>query len=303
MAMIALSVQDTSPPGDYCPSDGQLAAFAEGRLKHNEREMMLAHLIACPSCYSQWLDTSFSKPVATENVRKTRPLGLSVTWWHRLCIGFPLAAAACLLFFLMTPIPLSTQIARSYQTALAQNSSFRSGEQILAFGLPWEETQQRFAFGASAKQNPEHRAFGAGLWSGRHAFSKNQPSPPMPDILSPGWPGDPIQAQHWSETQYGICFSMGRWCFLLQAVCLSDKAFSQSFWKQQAAISDQIQKDFALAVKDGSTHARIVGERLSTIQSVLKASAQKGLTRKQRRKVAREVGILTEYLSPSVSER
>ncbi len=301
MALITLGVQEKSPPGD-CPSEEQLAAFAEGRLKNDKREMILGHLIACPSCYRQWLDISFFAPVATEKVRKTRTSGMSSVWWHRLCISFPLAAAACLIFFLITPIPLANQIARSYQSVLAQNISFRAGEQPLAFGLPWEEPQQRFAFGTSARHDPENRAFGAGLWSGRQRFSETRPPTPMPDILSPKWQGDPTDAAHWSETQYGIYFSMGRWCFLLRTVCLSDKGFSQSFWEQQRSLSDMIGRDFASVVKDDSTQARIAGGRLRNIQSALEKFAQKSPSRKQRRKAAHEVGILMDYLSPSVSE-
>lgn len=318
--LIALGVQEQSPPGD-CPSDEQIAAFADGQLKNDERKMILAHLNACPSCYRQWLDISFftitdtkalqesyssDLPVietVTKKMQKIIPsFRLSSAWWERLSIGFAVAAAACLLLFMMTPIPLEIQITRSYQSALVQKPAFKAGEeQAQALGLPWEKAERHFAFGTSPRHDPEYRAFGAGLWSGRQAFSGVRQTYPMPAMLSPKWKNSPTDADHWSETRYGIYYTMGRWCFLLRAICLSDSRFSQNFWEEQRTISDRIEKDFISAEKSDSTRFRIVKERLRNIQSALNASVQESPSRKQRRKAARELAMLTDYLSPSLT--
>lgn len=311
--LLALASREPADKGP-CPSVGELAAFSDGAMKSGKRKAMMAHLDACPSCYSDWL--ALPPP-------SNRPLSL----WERLVSGinkavapcaafikarkirpFPglvRAAAACAIFVLASvyffwPQPLDTdeRISELYQEDFVQEMRFSAGAANKIFILPWNKPIQSYGFGSSDRYAPPYRAFGAGLWTGKQELSAEKSPAHKPDFLSPGWQNDAIKAEEWSETPHAIYFSMGRWCFLLRSVCLSTSEVPPVFWEQQKSLLEQIQNDFGKNAEEIGEDARIVTDRLRNIKSAFEDTERKSLSKNQRGKIDREIGILTDRLSP-----
>lgn len=325
--LLALAVQEEKP-AEPCPSDEQLAAFIDGRLNTNEHEDILKHLNACSPCYRQWSDISsvlegeqepepgldhslgYPGPVGLPNPAdcKSRPGQVGpnddqapeplsrICIWERAAAGFAFAVAACLVLFLNFYIPpVENLIAESYKTAFTQEMTFRHDNLGKVLSFPWEKSGQAYGFSPSGQPDPGSRAFGSGLWSGSQELPKLKKTTPMPDFLSSKWKDETgTKANNWSETPWAHYFSMGQWCFLLRAVCMSDTDILPAFWDQQNLILKQIQKHFE---KNGED-ARIVSQRLGNIKSVLEKLNRNSPGKKQRRKIASELAMLIEYLSP-----
>ncbi|MCP4353958.1 MAG: zf-HC2 domain-containing protein [Desulfobacterales bacterium] len=284
--LLALAVQEEKP-AEPCPSDEQLAAFIDGRLNADERKDILKHLNTCSPCYRQWMDISS----VLEQEHAPEPLPRIYHIWKQASNSLAFAMAACLALFLTFYIPpLENLLTESYQTAFTQEMSFRHDNLDKALRFPWEESGQTYRFSPSDRSDPSYRAFGAGLWSGRQEFSKGKKTTPMPVFLSSKWKDQTgINQDNRTETQWAVYFSMGRWCFLLRTVCVSDTDILPAFRDQQHIILKEFQKYFE--------KNRIVSQRLGNIKSVLENS-QDSIGKKQRRKIASEIVMLMEYLSP-----
>ncbi len=288
--LLALAVQEEKT-ADPCPSDEQLAAFIDGRLNTDERENILKHLNACPSCYRQWLDISS----ILEEEQDAEPLS-RIHIWERAASGLAFAMAACLvLFFNFYIPPVENLLTESYQTAFTQEMTFKYDNMDKALSFPWEKTDQAYGFSPSDRSDPACRAFGAGLWSGRQELPKGKKATPMPRFLSLKWKDETgTKGDNWTETQWSPYFSMGRWCFLLRVVCMSDTDILPGFWDQQNLILKEIQKHFE---KNGED-ARVVSQRLGNIKSVLNRNSP---GKKQRRIIVSELDMVIEHLSPQLT--
>lgn len=192
------------------------------------------------------------------------------------------------------PYFFSNPLDKSFQIAITQNLT--QSEQNIR--LPWEISEKTSYGFSSAKQIcPDKRAFGAGLWTGREALSEKEKKAPMPEFLKWKKGGREIaDAEDWSETEWRPYFSMGRWCLLMRAVCLSDKDAPDEFWEKQSGILEGLKKAFDEMPEDIKTDERIIEAVLNRVEAALNAKEGKAPDKKSRRKIAREIGQLISYL-------
>ncbi|MDM8536055.1 hypothetical protein QUF70_04815 [Desulfobacterales bacterium HSG17] len=207
--------------------------------------------------------------------------------------GFGMAAACLMLFFLIPgqkQSDLSKLIAQSYDTAIMEKIPFETG-------FPGSGS---LAFNSSEK-NVSARAFRAGLWTGRQTLSKDI-SVKKPDFLSPKWQGDTqITADKWTDTPWAVYFQMGRWCFLMQSVCMSENRGTESYWDKQTDILNAIQIAFKETSEKNQEDARFINLRLNNISAVLEKSGQKIPGIFQCRSINKEISTFIEYMVPGIS--
>ena len=309
--LLALASQEPADKGQ-CPSVWELAAFNDGGMRSGKRKAMMMHLDACPTCYSDWLalpppphrplslrtrlrsaiDTAVT--ACSEFAEAYRPHSFS---------GLVQAAAVCLLVFISAyhlrhKTDMAEQIGESYQAPFVRKMTFNPADANKIFILPWNKPVQSYGFGSSNRHDPPYRAFGAGLWTGKQELSAEKSPEQKPDFLYPGWQNDTIKAEEWSGTPYATYFSMGQWCFLMRSVCLSASEVPPAFWEQQNSLLEKIQDDFGESSDKIGEDAKIVTDRLGNIRYVLGSVARKSPGKRQRGKIARELGILMDRLSP-----
>lgn len=221
-------------------------------------------------------------------------------WWAGFSIRprqfMMYATATCLIIYFFEPCrnffwPRDL-ITQSYQTGL----TFKLEDS--APRLPWQSTVKSYGFSHSGGNLPSNRAFGAGLWTGAQKLSKENASVPIPEFLSPKWQGDDIKADEWSETPWSPYFSLGRWGFLIQTVCQSGEVFPYEFWEKQDRILSQIQEKFEQMPENIRENVKVIDKVLGEIDAVLKKSDKNPPTKRQRRKIASQLGNLIKYLSP-----
>ncbi len=311
--LLALASQEPADKGP-CPSVGELAAFSDGAMKSGKRKAVMAHLDACPTCYNDWLalPPPPHRPVSPwmrfiSAIDKATMACSAFIKAHKIrpFSGLVQAAAACLILVLAASVyylqhtpDVAEQISESYQTPFVQEMRFNPADTNKIFILPWNKPVQSYGFGSSNRYAPPYRAFGAGLWAGKQELSAEKSPAHKPDFLSPRWQNAAIKAEEWSGTPYAIYFSMGRWCFLLRSVCFSRSEVPPAFWKQQKSLLEQIQNDFGKSAEEIGADARIVTDRLRNVKSVLEDTEWRTPGKRQRIKIARELGTLMNRLSP-----
>lgn len=289
--LLALAATQSSDPAGSCLSPEHMAALADMRLSSDEYEAVLEHLDTCSSCYMKWLKLSL---IRTEDLISAKP-GVK----KQVIYAFAMAASL-LIFLRFTPFTnpvdpravsgnpeLSELISKSYESALVQRTLFNNNALNKYFSLPWEKNGQSYGFGDSAQYSPSFRAFGAGLWTAREMLSEEKDTWPMPEFLSAKWQSKGIKAKTWPETSWAVCYWMGQWSFLVQSVCLSDSDIRPAFWDDQGRILAQLMKNYAELAEKNEENARVVSNALYR--------ARDAVNKKQRRKLAFELGILIEY--------
>lgn len=249
--LVALAVHPRPTQIDEHPSAEDLAAFSEGRLDATHRERILSHLNACSDCYEEWFAVTEllgHRPVVTEQP-KTELLSPLIDAWQAiqswadrlLGAGRPIlwsgaAVAACLVLTLLAPwrtdSGLPTLIEKTYETAQA-NPASALRETAARQLLPWEAPTAGFSFSTSASEAA--LAFAAGQWEGRSLLADGKLPAALPTFLRPTLSGS-NPASAWRDTEWADYAWLGRWVFLLQAVCRTPQADSTVFWDQQSAI-------------------------------------------------------------------
>jgi anti-sigma factor ChrR (cupin superfamily) len=71
---------------DACPSDETLATFLEGKLTGKARQVMLAHLNYCPSCYYHWLEAASYLEELEPDASRTSTVGSLSSIWQRAAL-------------------------------------------------------------------------------------------------------------------------------------------------------------------------------------------------------------------------
>lgn len=304
--LLALSSQEPVDKGP-CPSVEVLAAFIDGTLEPQKRETILAHLNACSTCYHDWLAVSSTKPQSLR-IYLLSKLGAAAAALQsfvrkqrmHLVPGFVMAAAVCLVFFLWLPGLRSPAVPdlidESYKCTVIQEISLKPD---VSSQFPWERVDLSYGFASPTRYSHASRAFGAGLWAGRQALLEEDDLLSMPDFLYPRWQADNDTAKNnWSETPWAIYFWMGRWCFLVQAVCSSGEDIPYEFWERQAIILDRIQKDYATMPEQAKENSGIVSAKLERLKSILENIDKNSLGERHRQAGATEIDFLIEHLSP-----
>jgi hypothetical protein len=200
----------------------------------------------------------------------------------------------CCVITVKVIIPYFNPLNQSYRIAITQN--LIQSEQNIR--LPWEISgRTSYGFSSAKQVSPDKRAFGAGLWIGKEKLSEKEKTP-MPEFLKWKEGGPEIaDAEDWSETEWKPYFSMGRWCFLIHAVCLSDKDAPDEFWEKQGEILGGLKKAFDEIMPEHiKTDQKIIGTVLNRVEAALNAREGKAPDKKSRRKIAREIGQLISYL-------
>ncbi len=276
-ALLAVALDEREAGGE-CPDSGRFAALMDGRLSPEERGRLLAHIDGCDACFRIWVDlrgaASAQKPL-----------------WQRYLPGIAVAACACLIFFMV-----QARLIQDAPHALLDNG-YKTAKIRLLPGkghahLPWEKESGVYGFGPRIPSPPGKRAFGAGLWMGRRALSGGGPGTP-PDFLLPPETGG---GGTWAETKYAPFYELGRWCKLVRRASLSPVIFSEAFWDQQIRAFEGIHD----GISSGNLKQpdRVTAERLRKIGLHLNKGTEMFSKRTHRKRMAAEIGILVELLSP-----
>ncbi len=285
------------------PSPEILYDYVLNNLDEKEAGIVRKHIGDCGICAEEVLRIrGIEEELEQDLLRRAGKIpfgeflkGLIPKWRMRMPhLAAGLCAAAILCWFIFHD-ETAKLIGESYHAAIEQNMLSRTLSLKKELPLPWEENVRSYGF-ASGRLSPANRAFGAGLWTGRANLSQEKEADFMPEFLSPAWQGkgDAIKENEWSETPWSLYFSMGEWCVLVQAVCLSDAEKPRTFWENQADILKQMREDFAQLPEDIRKDFAIAERSLGKVESALRDAEKKG----QCETIAFEIGNLIKYLSP-----
>ncbi len=238
------------------PTGDMLYDYVTGSLGNRHERIIRKHISLCKTCAEEVLKIRLIEQALEQDLLKRsgiQPLlekvkgmffqpAISWKYWASGII------TACLLIFLwhtrlQTP-ELADMITESYQAAVMHKITLSDNNLQKNLSLPWEKPDESYGFGSSNK-SPANRAFGAGLWQGKQELAVTKTSSPMPEFLGPERPDTAVKKGNWQETPWSVYFSLGRWCFLARAVCLSEKDMPYEFWKNQAHILNLIRKNFS----------------------------------------------------------
>ncbi len=82
VALLALAGQQ-SHRKTTCPTDKELMAFMQGKLKSKAHDEMLTHLIQCPDCYQHWLEESRALFATKGRMFEIPIFNKLFQWWHQ----------------------------------------------------------------------------------------------------------------------------------------------------------------------------------------------------------------------------
>ena len=303
--MLALSNEGSSDPGP-CPDPNDMAAFVDGTAKRKKNKEIMAHLNACHECYNDWLMVSaaVAEPKKSSIFNDLKLVITDVIDRLRFSIpkpafayGFATAVAACLVitFWAATGSNLEELINTSYTTKVVAGISQDDLEFNNIYKLPWEKSKTSYGFAPQAADSEISRAFGAGLWSARQEVLGDKKFPTSPDFVA--------EKQAWQKSPQEIDFWLGRWSYLLRAVCLSDEKISQDFWGKQLDILEKLQKKYTAGQYGNNEILKEVIIRLDNIKPILSKSDEGTLNRENRRDIAAELDFLINSLSPQYSAK
>ena len=206
-----------------------------------------------------------------------------------------MAACLVLIFWAVNGSDLKDLINNSYTTNVVAGISQDDLEFNNIYKLPWERSKASYGFAPQPTDSDTSRAFGAGLWSARQEVVGDKKFPSKPDFVE--------EKQAWQKSPQEIDFWLGRWSYLLRAVCMSDEKISQDFWGKQLDILKKIQKKYSDIHKKNNEMMEMAIIRLDNIKSILNKSDEDTLTRENRRDIAAELDFLINSLSPQYSEK
>lgn len=258
LALLALAAKPKPTPG-ACPSEEELAGFVEGRLHGEARQVMLAHLNDCSSCYHHWLAAaSYLASAALREPAKsgadeapaegTQPLAKGGKRWsvsgilsqlpsllrsRKMAVPAVAVAAAVVYAILVWPgllvgqRDLNQQISSGYTALIAEdaNGVARIGATL---PLPGEEAALGFS---TPRPSPPARAFGAGVWMGRAALM-GKGELQIPEVFAP-----PVGGL-WSDTDWADYYAFGRWTALLWALVNLERPAVD--WDQQQEVLEAL---------------------------------------------------------------
>ena len=309
-AMLALSNEDSSVSGS-CPDPNDMAAFADGSIERKKSKEIVAHLNTCHDCYNDWLMVSaaMAEPKKSsitndlKNIINDIKLVFSdvINWVFIpkpvLAYGFATALAACLIITIwaVNQSDLKGLINNTYSTKIVAGISQDDLEFNNIYKLPWERSKTSYGFAPQPTDSDTSRAFGAGLWSARQEVVGDKKFPTKPDFVE--------EKQAWQKSPQEIDYWLGRWSYLLRAVCMSDVEISQDFWGKQLNILKKTQKSYSDSHNKNNELMEMVINRLDNIKSILSQSDAGTLTRENRRNIASELDFLINALSPQYSEK
>jgi hypothetical protein len=301
--MLALSNDDISDTGP-CPDPNDMAAFIDGTIERKKNEKIVAHLNTCHDCYNDWLMVS-SAVAEPEKSSVFNELKLVFTnTVNRFSMSKPVftyvfaaAAAVCLVlvFWAVNGSNLDDLINNSYTSNIMAGISQDDLEFNNIYKLPWERSKTTYGFAPQPTDSDTSRAFGAGLWSARKEVLGDQVFPTKPAFVE--------AKQAWQTSPKEIYFWLGRWSYLLRAMCMSDQKVSQDFWGKQLEISNKVQKKVSASYNKNNEVLKMVTLRLDNIKSILNKSAEGTLNRESRRDIAAELDFLINFLSPRNSKQ
>ncbi len=306
--MLALSDENPSVAGP-CPDPNDMAAFVEGTLKRKKNKEIMAHLNVCHDCYNDWL--MVSEAIAEPKKASLKKSSLvddlkmffedAMSWFSIpkpvYAYGFATAVAACLIitFWAATGNNLDDLIRNSYPTKVVAGITQDDLEFNNIYKLPWEKSKTSFGFAPLPIDSDTSRAFGAGLYSARQEVVGDIGFPSNPDFAE--------EKHGWQKSPRDVDFWLGRWSYLLRAVCLADDEIPQDFWQSQLNILGKIQKKYTESHRENSELLKAVKSRLDNIRSVLSISDLGSLNRENRRDIAVELDYLINVLSPRDSNK
>jgi hypothetical protein len=211
--------------------------------------------------------------------------------------AFATAAAACLVlvFWAVNGSNLDDLINNAYTSNVVAGISQDDLEFNNIYKLPWERSKTTYGFAPQPADSDTSRAFGAGLWAARKEVIGDQVFPTKPDFVE--------AKQAWQTSPKAIDFGLGRWSYLLRALCLSDEKVSQDFWGKQLEILNKIQKKVSASYNKNNEVLKMVTLRLDNIKSILNKSDEGTLNRESRRDIAAELDFLINSLSPRYSKQ
>jgi len=308
--MLALSDEDSSVSGP-CPDPNDMAAFVDGTIERKKSKKIMAHLNTCHDCYNDWLMVSSAmaepkKSSITDDIKSLindiKLVFSDVVNWifipkPVLAYGFATAVAACLIITIWTvnQSDLKGLINNTYSTNIVAGISQDDLEFNNIYKLPWERSKTSYGFAPQPTDSDTSRAFGAGLWSARQEVVGDKKFPTKPDFVE--------EKQAWQKSPQEIDYWLGRWSYLLRAVCMSDVEISQDFWGKQLNILKKTQKNYSDSHNKNNELMEMVINRLDNIKSILSQSDADTLTRENRRDIAAELDFLINALSPQYSEK
>jgi hypothetical protein len=278
-ALIAL-VTEKPVAATACPTDSQFAAFIEGRLQGQAREIILQHLRTCPICYQHWQTV----------VRYTQPPRWSPNWryWltsqvkqYALPLGWAIAATVVITVSLLWFLPPSVhqQLDTSYQYVLTQQDE-TTKEILLEFQFRWQKIT---GYGFSERYTTEAmQAFAAGLLIGKQVLLTALSTTPHTP---------------WLETSWADYVALGRWSVLLWEVCQSQRAMSDHFWQTQRAILKKLRASFLVPHQ---TKQPLI-ERLNQIEQLMRPLPTHTFLPLYH-PLGRELSLLMDQLAPATLE-
>lgn len=308
--MLALSDEDSSDP-DPCPDPNDMAALIDGTIERKKSKKIMAHLNTCHDCYNDWLivSSALAEPKKSSITNDLKSMIIDIKLFLSdvisrvfipkpvLTYGFATALAACLIITIWTvnQSDLKGLINNTYSTNIVSGISQEDLEFNNIYKLPWERSQASYGFAPQSTDSDTARAFGAGLWSARQEVVGDKKFPTKPDF---------VEEKHaWQKSPQEIDYWLGRWSYLLRAVCMSDVEISQDFWGKQFNILKKTQKSYSESHIKNNELMEMVINRLDNIKSILSQSGADTITRENRRDIAAELDFLINSLSPQYSEK
>jgi len=114
-------------------------------------------------------------------------------------------------------------------------------QKLSGYLLPWEKNQSYYGISESIRNNHYNRAFAAGLYHAEQSIFNNQYSEKYPLFLFPDTKQkENLSLDLWLETQWSSFYQLGRWCYLIQILCVSDIELQTNFWIKQADFIETI---------------------------------------------------------------
>lgn len=239
-----------------CPADSQLAAFIEKRLGSRESQAIQNHIDLCPMCYHHFGEiTDYLNSVA--EVKTSRGgskfrvlLGKKLHDWFSPWIIAPavLVIASLLIVLIWPGTALESRIDNLFLTYSA--NSYNEAAIAKRLPLPWDGSAIAFT---EAQPTQAMRAFGAGVWAGQNSLL-GETLRSYPENITPP------DAKKWSETQWSVYFTFGRWAMV--AWVDSQLSKEPSVWDEHEIIIEGLISKF--------TSSRIAGPDASQALIVLK---------------------------------
>ncbi|KPA09442.1 hypothetical protein MHK_010358 [Candidatus Magnetomorum sp. HK-1] len=210
----------------------------------------------------------------------------NVSLIKRPAAWLPVPICIMLLWVFINPITDPSLLEQSYHIAQSKQTSFKYNK----------NESNELSFASTHRSNPEYRAFTAGLWQGKNDLIKTSTGEKIPDVLYPD--NGHKSLERWSDIQaYSFYYQTAKWCFLTNTCYDSEVFFSETFWEMQLSIVDKLLKDFNQTTYHSNEDKRIILKSLNTIKSILMASNNFHLSKKQRRLIRNEAFILIKHFS------